>query len=116
MTEILKKLIETAPTKRCGKFINFMFVSNGEYDGFWGKNGYDSMIIFGYDLELEKYVKITDYADVFNIYRLNGNNSFSLDIPTEYGIPRIWFSTPIRIDNELDISSVVGEIVKKEHI
>ena len=112
MTDKLKELIEKAPIKRKGTFKDFLIVSNGLYDGFWGVTGFNSIILLGFDLETDQYVKITDHADVFDIYNVGENISFSFDIPTEYEIPRIWFSKPIRIDNELNVSSVTGEVTK----
>lgn len=114
MTEQLKELIEHAPIKRQGQFRNFLVVSNGEYDGTWGKNGYDSILLLGFDDDLEKYVKITDYADKLDIFKLGEFTNFNLDIPHEYGVPRIWFNRNIYIDNGLDISSICGEVVERE--
>ena len=116
MTDKLKELIKKAPVKRKGTFKNFMIVSNGVYDGIWGENGFNSIILLGLDVETEEYVKITDYADVFNIYDVCQSVGFNLDIPTEYGVPRIWFSKFITIDNELDISSVNGKVSEDENI
>lgn len=110
MTEELKKLIEKAPYKPIGEFDSLMFISNGIYDGFWGKNGYDNVLIMG--CSDKKWYKVSDYGDVFNIYETK--MSFNLDIPTEYGVPRIWFDKPIYIDNSLDTSAVVGEFEKGE--
>ena len=47
MTDELKKIIENAPVKVRGKFRGLFFLSNGEYNGFWGKNGYDNIYIGG---------------------------------------------------------------------
>lgn len=112
MTDKLKELIEKAPVKRKGTFKNFMIVSNGAYDGFFGKNGFDSIILLGFDVETKEYVKITDYADVFDIFNVGEHIGFNLDIPTEYGIPRIWFGKPVHIDNELNTSTVIGEVTE----
>jgi hypothetical protein len=112
MTDKLKELIENAPVKRKGTFKNLMIVSNGAYDGFWGENGFNSIILLGLDVETKSYVKVTDYADVFDIFNVGEHINFNLDIPTEYGVPRISFSKPVCIDNELNISSVVGEVTE----
>lgn len=107
MTDALKELIENAPIKRQGTFLHFLAVSNGEYNGFWGNNGFDSILLFGFDAEDGKYYKITDYADSVGFFGLT-KGCFSMDIPSEYGVPRIWFHTPIEIDNELDLSTISG--------
>lgn len=112
MTEELKQLIETAPKKNNGVFLNLMFVSNGAYNGFWGVNGYDNILILGLDVDDKKYYKIAETADVFNVFDIPEKNTFNVEIPTKYGVPRIWFTHPIHIDNEIEISTVTGEILK----
>lgn len=80
MTEQLKDLIANAPHKDVGIFTALMFVSNGKYDGFWGENGYDNLIILGYEIVSKEWVLITDYGDVFflPIYNLK-STQFSVD-------------------------------------
>ena len=109
MTEDLKKLIECSPHKSTGYFRELMFVSNGIYDGMWGVNGYDYILILGYDIESNDWCIITDCADKFDIFNLE-NVHFNLDIPSDYGVPRIWFRKPIYINDMLQLSNVVGEI------
>lgn len=108
MKKALKELIENTEFKRKGKFSNFIIVSNGVYDGFWGKNGYNNILLLGFDAEDKKYYKITDSADVFSIFDFKEIYSFSLEIPSEYGVPRIWFTKPVFIDNTVPISTVTG--------
>lgn len=114
MKKALKDLIEQSPWKRKGVFRNLMLVSNGVYDGFWGKNGYNNILILGFDVDDNKYYKITESADVFNIMDIPERNTFNVEIPTEYGVPRIWFTHPIYIDNEVAISTVTGEILPRK--
>ena len=111
MKKALKELLENAEEKRVGHFHNLLIVSNGVYDGFWGKNGYNNIILLGYVASDTKYYKITESADIFNIFDLGRNNfrTLNIDIPTEYGVPRIWFNKPIFIDYSAPISGVVGE-------
>lgn len=114
MKKALKELIEQSTWKRKGVFQNLIFISNGKYDGFWGSNGYDNLLILGFDVDDKKYYKITDSADVFNIMDLGNKVTFNLEIETKLGVPRIWFTRPIYIDNEVNISTVTGELVKGE--
>lgn len=114
MKKALKELIEQSTWKRKGVFKSLIIVSNGKYDGFFGSNGYDNLLILGFDVDDKKYYKITDSADVFNIFDIPMRDTFSLDIPTEYGVPRMWFTHPIYIDNELNLSTVTGDILKGE--
>ncbi len=110
MTDALKALIENAPIRPVGFFQKLMFVSNGIYDGFYGINGYDNILILG--LSNGKWCKISEYGDKFDIY--TDKMGFNLDIPTEYGVPCIWFNEPVFIDNSLGLSSVVGELKKEQ--
>lgn len=109
MTDELKKLIEEAPFIHSGKFNSFMVVPNGQYDGFWGVNGYDNILILARPYEEDKWYKLATAADVFNVYDYTQTcSSFNLDIPSEYGVPRIWFGKPIEIDYPIPTANVIG--------
>ena len=77
MTDKLKEIIENAPVKTRGAFRCLFFLSNGEYDGFWGKNGYDNISVFGYDDDLHVWCKVSDYADKFDIFQVGGELQFT---------------------------------------
>lgn len=111
MTEALRRLVMNAPLKRYGTFRYLLFIPDGEYDGFWGLNGFDKMIILGKDDESGEWVNITgpDAVDKFNMYAIRGN--FNLDIPSDWGVPRIWFNKPIEINYTDHVSDVVGELI-----
>ena len=119
MKKALKELIENASVKKSGEFINLLVVSNGVYDGFWGKNGYCNIMLFGKEEPDGEWYKISECADKLNIWPNSFDDNsifqqpFNLDIPAEYGVPRLWFSNPIRIDYD-DISDIVGYYTKKE--
>ena len=114
MKKALKELIENAPVKLKGDFYMFLIVSNGVYDGFWGKNGYNNIIILAKEQndKTKTWYKLSEYADKFDIFPLfeSGTTirSFDLDIPKEYGVPRIWFDKAIRIDYTIQTSDVIG--------
>ena len=113
MKKALKELIENSDILKGEKLFNrLMFVSNGIYKGFFGKNDYNNMIILGLEYKSGDWYRITginQQCDVFDIY--NCNMSFHLDIPEIYGIPSIWFDKPVIINNELQLSSIVGKIL-----
>ncbi len=113
MTGKLKEIIENAPVKTRGAFRCLFFLSNGEYDGFWGKNGYDNISVFGYDDDLQEWCKVADYADKFDIFKVGGN--FNLHNPHDLGVPVIWFDKPVYINNTLMLSNVVGKIGQYEY-
>ncbi len=113
MTDKLKEIIENAPIKTKGRFRCLFFLSNGEYDGFWGKNGYDNIFVFGFDDDMEEWCKVAAYADKFDIFE--SGRSFNLHIPHDLGIPVIWFDEYVYIDNTLGLSNVVGRLGKYEY-
>lgn len=109
MTDALKTLIEEAPIKRSGKFRRFLIIPTGEqYDGFWGKNGYNNIILLGQELdqdENDKYYNITDSADVVTLAMIK---SIHFDVPTEYNCIRFWTDGYIEIHNEMNVSTIMG--------
>ena len=109
MRKTLKKIIDTAEERSVGYFDTLMFVSNGIYNGFFGKNGYDNILILGYVRAEQKWFIVSRYGDVFSIYYpIMG--TFTLDINHKYGVPTIGFGKPIHIDNTDQLSSVIGEL------
>lgn len=109
MTDELKKLIEDAPFIHSGKFAAFMVVPNGQYDGFWGVNGYDNILILARPWKEDKWYKLATEADMFSIYDYTEKySSFNLDIPSQYNVPRIWFNKPIEILYETPTANVIG--------
>lgn len=109
MRKMLKELITYAPKISKGKFASFMVISNGEYNGFWGKNGYDNLLILAEEWNSGQWYKLTEYADKFTIFELfNKRVTFNMDIPKGYGVPRFWFDTPIEIDYSLHTSDCMG--------
>lgn len=114
MTDELKKLIEEAPHIHSGKFGSFMVVPNGQYDGFWGINGYDNILILARPWREDKWYKLATEADVFIVKDLEDRcPTFNLDIPSQYGVPRIWFERPIEIDYRVPTSTVMGYVKEK---
>lgn len=104
MKKALKELLEKAPVKLVGDFRSFMVISNDVYDGFWGRNGYNNIILLGSSCD-GKWFRISEYADVFFAYDIR---SLNVDISTEYGVPKFWFDQPIHIDYTLQTSSIMG--------
>ena len=118
MKKALKELIENAPVKRTGKFVELMFVSNGKYNGFFGTNGFNKMIVLGRDADEDitwyKIVTEKDECDKFDIYSEDMRKldcGFNLDIITMYGAPRIRFTGMFfDIDYSLQLSSLVAKL------
>lgn len=118
MKKALKELIENAKPYDSNKSFNrIMFLSDGVYKGFWGKNGYNNILILAQELNSGEWYKITkDGQSCDWFYICSCNMSFNLDIPKEYGIPSIWFDSPIRIDNSLALSSIQGTIKDRREL
>ena len=115
MTNELTKLIKEAPRIQSGKFSTFMIVPNGVYDGFWGVNGYDNILILARPYKEDKWYKLATEVDKFTVFDFkNHHATFNLDIPSQYGVPRIWFDTPIEIDYSIPTSDVMGYVKERE--
>lgn len=108
MTDAFKELVANAPVRTSGLFRAFMFSSNGIYDGFWGKNGYDNIVVLGQAVEDDMWYRIACEVDVFNIGFKEPYTSVSIEIPSEFGVPRLFFHKPIQIDYDGYTSSVLS--------
>lgn len=111
MKKKLKELIENSPYRQVGDYDYLMTISNGIYKGFWGKNGYNNILVLGRDWKTLKWYKITDDVDVLRIENI-GRYGLNVEIPTEYGMPCMWFHTPIHIE-DMKISTLSGKIINE---
>lgn len=97
MTEKLKNIIETAEraNEPCS-FSEFLIIPTNEaYNGFWGENGFDNMIVLGGSLSEDKWFEISKCdCDSFHITWLKGIN---FDSPSDLGCLRAFFDEPIEI-------------------
>ena len=100
MTKELKKIIDES-VRYNGEPLNCFYIvsTNKQYNGVWGKNGYNGMIIIGYSNETDKYYNFgLDYErDVFHCFK---QLSFSIDIPQELNCIRLFFNTSIVVEKE----------------
>lgn len=99
MTKKQKEFIAKAKPKTSEMFKGLYIADSGKaYDGFWGKNGYNSMVIIGETTsgELET---LSDYSDVICCFAKQG---FSADIDRKNRMLHIWFDEPVQI---LDVLS-----------
>lgn len=99
MKKALKELIENAPRRDCGEYISFLVIpTNKAYNGFWGRNGYNDIIVLGYDKKEDMWYRLdsdgeSDVFDIMQIYAVN------IDVPSEYGCIRICLSEPVEISH-----------------
>ena len=98
MKKALKELIENAPRRDCGEYVYFLLIpTNRMYNGFFGKNGYNNMIVLGYDKAEKKHYRLDKESgsDDFSIWDVYGTQ---MDVPNEYGCVRVHFREPLRVD------------------
>ena len=113
MNKYLKDFIKYCPIQKSGIFSELMFISNGRYDGFYGKNGYDNIMILGKLPCCCEWRTVSNYGDAFILINESGYN-MSLDINSKLKVPRIWFDGAyISIDNRLEISTVTGRLIPR---
>ena len=105
MTKKQKEFISQAKEYELGKpFIAMNLIPNGIYNGTWGKNGYNKMIIIVED-DSNYYIVNKDYqVDVINLFKACGH-VWGVDVPKETSCVRICFSMQMKIDEVL--SSIV---------
>lgn len=104
MTEKLKEIIEKAVHKDSGTFNEFLIVPTGEkYDGFWGENGFDKMILLAKQRDEKDYCILTNYSDSFHLIKIY---SVNFDIPSDLNCVRVFLDKPIEINSVA--SSVIG--------
>lgn len=84
-------------------------IQNGKAD----KRTLETVILYGTPLP-KSHGRLID-ADAFIVKDLEDRcPTFNLDIPSEYGVPRIWFERPIEIDYRVPTSSVMGYVKESE--
>lgn len=105
MTEKLKEIIDNAEHAKEGTFYKeFLIIPTGQkYDGFWGVNGYDKMLILAGELETDTWAIVTDYSDAFNI--INQGRTINFDVPSKYDCLRIFF------DESIELTSVGSSVL-----
>lgn len=104
MTEKLKEIIEKAERKESGTFDEFLIVPTGEkYDGFWGVNGFDQMILLAKKKVESEWCILTNYSDSFHLIYIH---SVNFDIPSDLNCVRVFLDESIEINGVA--SSVIG--------
>ena len=117
MKKALKELVENAEVKMVGEFSAFLTIPNGIYDGFWGKNGYDNILLLGHSSEDGKWYRIADTIDAIH---LSYPPSLNWEISSKYGVPSFWSNTPISIEYDGVTSSLIAcemraDVVERKH-
>lgn len=96
MRKKLKELIDNAEFCETGIFNEFLIIPTHKvYDGFWGKNGYENMIVLAKSFGEETWYRISqEQCDVLNFIYIN---NVCVDVPDDVGCVRISSVSPIEI-------------------
>ena len=119
MNKACKELIEKARTYTNQELKTLYIInSNKRYSGFWGKNGYNSLIVLGETKDGIFYNLTKDYndTDVVNIQQLFANENCNIDISGKYNCVRVWFNKPVirqYVMSSLCLVPADSEVAKK---
>lgn len=88
MKKKLLEMIEKAEPYEPNVPMNLLYLIDTKkiYNGFWGENGYNNMLVIGYSRATRKYYKITDHSDVVYIADIR---YVDFDIPSDLGCVRV---------------------------
>ena len=115
MTKACKELIEKAKHYNGEELTSIYIINSGRlYSGFWGKNGFNKIIVIGCrstEDGKEYYNVSNDYeVDVVRIQELAEHDQCNIDISNKLGCIHIWFNKTMKLNTLL--SDLVMEIVK----
>ena len=106
MKKAVKELIAKAVPMKHDSFCEFYVIdSEKEYNGFYGKNGYNNIILIGRARGCEDYELITDFSDAIHVF----NGGFNIDIRSTDGIVRLWSDREFKLSGPV-VSSVIFNI------
>lgn len=106
MTNKLKAIIAKAKPGDYGLYDEFLVIpTNKPYNGFFGPNGYNNLIILGRKLRSgEEFKRLClDECDVLWLQTYSVN----IDVPTDLECIRIWLDRPVCI-SDTSISTIIG--------
>lgn len=108
MKKAVQEFIAKAVPRKHNSF-NELYVidSEKEYDGFWGKNGYNNIILIGRAKGCEDYELITDFSDAIHCFK----GGFNIEIQKETGIVALWSVKGFDLDCEPHSSVIFNDEV-----
>lgn len=104
MKKNIKELIEKALPYKLGSPLSSIDIISTDklYNGFWGKNGYNGIIILGYYKDKCYFVNKDYECDVVELRYLGKiAQSLALEISHERNVVHIWFSNYLICFKEL---------------
>lgn len=112
MNKRLKGLIERAEVYNQELLDDLFIIPSGKvYNGFWGKNGYNKIILIGRNLKEAKAYRIdTDIQHDIIHFSYIKEFGIKIDIPTEYNCVRLFCSSKyLIVDNNASALSIYSE-------
>ena len=113
MKKSVKELMSRAVPRKSEKFSDIYIIdSEKKYDGFWGKNGYNNIIVLGRaNVQSEELELITEHSDVINIMQTSW--SVNIDISSKNGVVHLWADKPLTISAPVNSSCIFyGEEIR----
>lgn len=92
-------------------FIQSVYIINTEqaYNGFWGANGYNNIMLVGYSSDDKYYVLSDKQCDVVHLWKTN-SPYISIDIPEDFNCIRIFgFSQPLMLANSCSSATLTSQ-------
>ena len=108
MKKAVKELIAEAVPLESTEFSELWIIDSEKiYRGFWGKNGYNNIIILGRGYKKDQIELISNSSDAIHFMN-DARLSLNIDIKSTNGIVHIWFHRAVRLQGE-PMSSVIFE-------
>lgn len=114
MTKYLKEIINNSVPYELGKPLHSIYIiSTGKlYQGFWGKNGYNGIIIIGSSGKDNRFYHVNGEYEV-DVIRLGENVEIDgMEIPHNVNCIHIWFKNQVCFTDVL--STMIVEQYKKQ--
>ena len=104
MTEKLKRIIDNSEKIEHGVFNEFLIIPSSKlYKGFWGENGFNTMIVLAGSYKKNDWKIVSNLSDTFNLIF---SPDVNFDVPSDLECLRVFTSKPIEIFG--GFSSVTG--------
>ena len=98
-----KELIAKAVPRTHNEFFELYVIdSEKKYDGIFGENGYNNIVLIGRAKGCEEYELITEWSDAIHIF----SGGCDIDIAHEQGVIRLWSNKGFSLGYE-PLSSVI---------
>ena len=107
MKKSVKELMLRVVPRKSEKFSDIYIIdSEKKYDGFWGANGYNNIIVLGRaSVQSAELELITEHSDVINIMNII-RGSVNIDISSKDGVVHLWADKPMKLSVPVNSSCI----------